>query len=289
MENQLIVVDIEPVTTKGLQQQVNAIQSAMRQVMEEGVHYGKIPGCGEKPTLLKPGAEKIGLMFRLIPTFTHSVSALEGGHREYQFNCELKDLSGRTVGQGVGLCSTLENRYRYRNGERKCPACGKAAMIKGKEEYGGGWVCFAKKGGCGAKYVTGDPAIEKQSVGQVENPNIADTYNTVLKIAKKRAHVDAILTCTAASDIFTQDIEDMGEAEYASTPFRGKVETKKGNKKYVYKIDTLQEDKEKYEAVLAYLDENGAAYDVETNTWESTKELSKLARCLERVKEEGER
>jgi hypothetical protein len=30
-------------------------------------------------------------------------------------------------------------------------------------------------------------------------------------MAKKRAHVDAILTATAASDIFTQDIEDMPE------------------------------------------------------------------------------
>ena len=36
-------------------------------------------------------------------------------------------------------------------------------------------------------------------------------HNTVLKMAKKRAHVDAILTATAASDIFTQDIEDMSE------------------------------------------------------------------------------
>lgn len=36
--------------------------------------------------------------------------------------------------------------------EKKCPACGStSAIIKGKAEYGGGWVCFKKKGGCGAK------------------------------------------------------------------------------------------------------------------------------------------
>jgi hypothetical protein len=45
----------------------------------------------------------------------------------------------------------------------------------------------------------------------VEHDNPADYYNTVLKMAKKRAHVDAILTATAASDIFTQDVEDMPE------------------------------------------------------------------------------
>ena len=36
-------------------------------------------------------------------------------------------------------------------------------------------------------------------------------HNTCEKMAKKRAHVDAILTATAASDIFTQDVEDMTE------------------------------------------------------------------------------
>ena len=39
----------------------------------------------------------------------------------------------------------------------------------------------------------------------VENPDIADVYNTVLKMAKKRAHVDATLTVTGAADLFTQD------------------------------------------------------------------------------------
>jgi len=42
-----------------------------------------------------------------------------------------------------------------------------------------------------------------------ENPNPADQYNTVLKMAKKRAYVDATLSATAASDIFTQDIEEI--------------------------------------------------------------------------------
>ena len=44
---------------------------------------------------------------------------------------------------------------------------------------------------------------------RVEYDNPADYYNTALKMAKKRAHVDAILTATAASDCFTQDVEDM--------------------------------------------------------------------------------
>ena len=37
--------------------------------------------------------------------------------------------------------------------EPSCPSCGKkGAIIKSKEEYGGGYLCYKKKGGCGAKF-----------------------------------------------------------------------------------------------------------------------------------------
>jgi hypothetical protein len=70
------------------------------------------------------------------------------------------------------------------------------------------WYCNPKKGGCGAKINFNDPRIENQQHGKIENPDIADTYNTVLKMAKKRAYVDATITAAAASDMFTQDMED---------------------------------------------------------------------------------
>jgi hypothetical protein len=48
---------------------------------------------------------------------------------------------------------------------------------------------------------------------KIENEDIADCYNTVLKIAKKRAHIDATLTVTGAADLFTQDLIDEEEAK----------------------------------------------------------------------------
>jgi hypothetical protein len=133
--------------------------------------------------------------------------------------------TGQVFGEGVGLCSTLESRYRYRHAERTCPNCGKAAIIKGKAEYGGGFICFAKKGGCEAKFGDKDPQILNQEVGKVENADIADVYNTTLKMAKKRAHIDAVLTATAASGIFTQDLLDEEEVEPESPrPARAKAE-----------------------------------------------------------------
>jgi hypothetical protein len=56
------------------------------------------------------------------------------------------------------------------------------------------------------KYSKRDGRTEKKK--QVRT-NPADVANTILKMAKKRAQVDAVITATAASDIFTQDIEDL--------------------------------------------------------------------------------
>lgn len=185
---------------------VALVMETMKATMKEGEHFGVIPGCGTKPALLKAGAEKLGMVFRIKPNFEVQERDLGKGHREYFVKCSLSDGT-----QGVGSCSTMESKYRYRQGERTCPECGKATIIVGKKEYGGGFLCFAKKGGCGAKFQDNDERIILQSVGKVEHDNPADYYNTCLKMAKKRAHVDAIITSTACSDIFTQDIEEMVE------------------------------------------------------------------------------
>jgi hypothetical protein len=153
------------------------------------------------------------MTFRLAPIVQVQARDLDEVHREYQVRCTLVHIpTGRIYGEGVGLCSTLESRYRYRYAERTCPRCGHATIIRGRAEYGGGFVCYQRKGGCGAKFHAQDPTIINQQVGKIENPDIADTYNTVLKMAKKRALIDATLTATAASDIFTQDLEDLSSA-----------------------------------------------------------------------------
>lgn len=188
---------------------VKLIQDVMRGVMHENEHFGIIPGC-KKPSLWKPGAEKLSSTFRLAPYYSWDEKDLPRGHKEFVMKCTLKHIpTDKIHGEGLGSCSTMETKYRYRDEERKCPKCGAEAIIKGKEEFGGGWVCFKKKNGCGAKFADGDQAIEGQKAGRVEYDNPADFYNTALKMAKKRAHIDATLTVTAASDIFTQDLEDM--------------------------------------------------------------------------------
>lgn len=183
------------------------VQEVMAKVMKEGEHWGRVPGCGDKPALLKSGAEKLGMTFRLKANFDVQERDLGRAHREYSVRCMLSDGN-----MGVGSCSTMESKYRYRSAERTCPACGKGTIRQSKKDDrhpNGGFYCWAKLGGCGLQFEANDERITGQQVGKIEHDNPADFYNTALKMAKKRAHVDAIITATACSDIFTQDVEDL--------------------------------------------------------------------------------
>lgn len=197
--------------------QVEKIQTLMQKAMKENEHYGKIPGT-PKPTLLKAGAEKLCLMFRLDPQY-EITETRDGNHLTITSRCTLYHVtSGLRMGSGMGSCSTRESKYAYRKGERTCPTCGNESIIKGKQQFGGGWLCWPKRDGCGAKFSDGDKSIEDQNTDRVENPDIADVYNTVLKMSNKRALVAGVLNVTAASDIFTQDLEDIGEARRSIEP-----------------------------------------------------------------------
>lgn len=191
--------------------------------MVEGQDYGKIPGT-DKPTLLKPGAEKLIDLFNCTPEFTlvpeFSREDFAVGFFKYTFRCRILSRGTNAVlAEGFGSANSREQRYRWRTASRKCPGCQAEAIIQGKSEYGGGWVCFKKKGGCGAKFSGDDTRITSQPVGRVENEDIADLDNTILKMAKKRAQVDAAISLTRCSDMFTQDVEDlMGSPDEAHEP-----------------------------------------------------------------------
>lgn len=201
--------------------QVALIQQVMSAVMRDKEHYGTIPGCGDKPTLLKPGAEKLAMTFRLAPDFEIDERDMGAGHREYLIRCRLVSINtGQLVGTGVGSCSTMESKYRWRTGPVEFtgePVPGqywakrKEAPAEAQKLIGGKGHSTKKNPDTGAWeiVIVGD---------KVENPDIADQYNTVLKMAKKRAFVDAVLSTTAASDIFTQDIEDLPTDEEGSAP-----------------------------------------------------------------------
>ena len=194
--------------------QVRRIQEVMKVAMKVDEHFGVIPGT-KKPSLLKPGAEKLCLTFRFAPEYEVLPSSrFDDAFIIYDIRCKLIHIpTGTLVGTGLGSCNSREEKYRWRTSARKCPECQAETIIKGKDEFGGGWLCYKKKGGCGAKFETGDARVTEQKEGRILNDNPWDQANTIEKMGCKRALVAAVLNATAASDIFTQDLEDSPAAE----------------------------------------------------------------------------
>ncbi len=132
---------------------IKSFQSLVQTQFTQNLDFGVIPGTS-KPTLLKPGAEKLIMLLGLTSSFEilDSTRDFEKGFFQYQVKCFLKK-SDVVITEGLGSANTKET-----------------------------------------KYLKSDPYT---------------LDNTVLKMAKKRALVDAALLVGSLSDIFTQDIEDM--------------------------------------------------------------------------------
>jgi len=126
----------------------------VKEYLVPGEDYG-LPGQAPKPSLFKPGAEKLCLAFGL----TKKVEVVgrledwEGGFFHYLVKVSLISKSGGWLeAEGLGCCNTRE------------------ARLAGADVYA--------------------------------------LANTALKMAEKRALVNAVLTATSSSGLFTQDLED---------------------------------------------------------------------------------
>ena len=179
-------------TAIDIRKQVNLVQEVMKEVMVDGVHYGKVPGCGDKPALLKPGAEKIAMTFRLGSEFEELPGSIEGdGFICYKIDCKLIHIpTGNIVGHGRGTANSKEKKNRTRS----------VAAYKATDEEKAIGKLEQRPGKDGKPY---DVYIIPQDPWDIQN--------TIYKMACKRAMVAAVLNATAASDIFTQDIEDLPE------------------------------------------------------------------------------
>lgn len=177
-------------TPSQLVAQRNAVIEAMQRVMKVDVDYGVIPGT-PKPTLYKPGSEKILSMFHLAVEPRVEDLSTPDCIRYRVFVTVTHAPSGVVLGTGIGEASSAESKYQWR-----AVVCDEEWNDTPEDRRRTKW----KKGNGGAF-----------SVRQVR-ADMEDIANTVLKMAKKRAQIDATLTCTAASDMFSQDIEDLRDA-----------------------------------------------------------------------------
>jgi predicted RNA-binding Zn-ribbon protein involved in translation (DUF1610 family) len=191
----------------------NTLVLFMQRSLRDGLDYGKIPGCGDKPILFKPGAEKIATLFGLRESLERIEAVKDWTGRtfgepffSFEYKCTLRNHEGQVIAECFGSCNSWEEKYRYRTAERVCPQCGAAAIKRSQYEdrQSGdkGWYCHSKSGGCNAKFRSDDPQITSQQQGKTPNDRVFDQVNTIDKMAQKRSIVGAVILAANASNFF---------------------------------------------------------------------------------------
>ena len=155
--------------TRGLQL-VKEFQRTVQDLMVRGHDYGVIPGTGDRATLLKPGAEKILKLLGLADQYVIMDSVEDWNRPLFRYLIKCQAVN---VNTGVVIAEGL----------------GECNSMESKYRYR--WE------GTGSDR------------HRIENDDIYSQVNTILKMAKKRAMVDAALSVGRLSDLFTQDLEDL--------------------------------------------------------------------------------
>lgn len=148
------------------------VSKQLKKGKESDGDYAVIEGT-KKPSLLKPGAEKLCQLFglrvemhELSPMIDHNGNFAMFTYKAMVFHIR----SGEKISECIGSCNSREKKYATRT-----------------------------------KWVNNQKTAE-------ETP-IYDIINTLMKMAQKRAFVGAVIQATGASDFFTQDIDDKKDAE----------------------------------------------------------------------------
>lgn len=160
--------------------------------LREGHHYYNLPGQGanRKPALAKEGGLNLCSLFEVVPEPDEPKETFsKDGHYSVRLRVHLRSLrTGQIVATGDGSCSTRESKYAYRwVWDREVPSeIDKETLPKRR---------LKTKNGSATQY-------------RFANADLADQYNTVLKMADKRATVAAALKLPLVSELFTQDLEE---------------------------------------------------------------------------------
>lgn len=224
-----IIENVNITQVSNTMQKINQFQTIVQKTLRQDHDYGVIPGTS-KPTLLKPGAEKILMLMGVSSEYEliERVQDYEHGFFAYTFKCILS-RNNQIITEGVGHCNTKEK-----------------------------------------KYINQDPYT---------------LANTCLKMAKKRAQIDAVLTISSLSEVFTQDLEDMEEIsakkpQKSKSNGRNKASQKQLN--FIYgKANELKISGESMKRIMA------ERYHIESSSQLTKENASDLIELLFKV-EKGE-
>lgn len=253
-ENAIVTAErqlLAPMNMESALARYNATLDFTKRIMKSGKDYGIIPGT-DKPTLLKPGAEKLCAFFGLSVDYVEveKVVDWEKGLFFYSYKAVL-GRHGNLVATGIGSCNSYEKKYRWRwvsesdlpSGADTSKMMSRSGTLReptfaiSRSETGGKygkpaayWQRFkdAMESGAGRHIRIpkrgGGEDMDGWEIGgtlyRVQNDDLADSINTVQKMAQKRALIAATLIAANASEFYTQDLDDLDfiEGETIQTP-----------------------------------------------------------------------
>lgn len=167
------------------------LKDFIRSQLNEGIQgdYAVVPGTNSK-SLLKPGAEKLMLLFGLRSEVEKISEILDhnGNFAMFSYKASIFHIkSGIKIAECEASCNSKEKKYATRGEWSKNP---QGASVK----------------------------------TQVETP-MYDILNTLMKMCQKRAIVGGVILATGASDFFTQDLEDETDAQQLGVKPSGSLST----------------------------------------------------------------
>ena len=240
--SEIVVYEAKPVISpeEMVARRQSMVDLIAQKVLKEGTDYGLIPGTTKK-TLFKPGAEKLTTFFGLSVRFQVIDSTLDWREGLFYFHYRCQLYKGDYfVAEGDGSCNSFEAKYRWRwiPGDQvprddfhklqqrdgtisEFAFAVENAETSGKygkpKEY---WQRFKdgiEEGSAKSVKRTARSGKEYdaweigETMYRVQNPDLADVVNTVMKMAEKRALIAAVLVGVNASEFFTQDMEEATE------------------------------------------------------------------------------
>lgn len=178
---------------------LNNYDEFIGRMLTEDVDYGVIPGVA-KPSLFKPGAEKLEKLFFLRSKKECILKEVreDGSFIRYTYRTTVFNKNGQVVATCEGTCNSHEKKYRWNT------VFDNQATEEQKKE-GKKEVRKARNGG------------REYTVYVIEKKEFYDMENTIMKMAQKRSYVGAILEATNSSGRFTQDVEDLPADQLGAT------------------------------------------------------------------------
>lgn len=209
--------------------EVLAAQEAIRDLVEtalvEGRDYMRIPGT-DKDTLVKPGAERIQMAFGAYSDF--EIVEKEVDHdRETRYTKERWETVDKpTLEDGGGEDRATIDRMKA-EGTGRFRKDGNAwvwqerTIIEGVSYGVYRYVirCNLVSRKTGVVIGAGIGVASTMESKYIDRPR--DLENTIAKMAKKRAQIDAVLSTFGLSEMFTQDLDDMSGGPTSTAPSGG--------------------------------------------------------------------